>query len=77
MKKRLAGFFLICLCLTGCAKVTNEYDKIETGVITDKDIIKGWKIDTEMPILKGENRAYVDDLVYVGEQYEKRILFTR
>ena len=37
MKKRLAGFFLICLCLTGCAKVTNEYDKIETGVITDKN----------------------------------------
>ena len=38
MKKRLAGFFLICLCLTGCAKVTNEYDKIETGVITDKNV---------------------------------------
>ena len=37
MKKRLAWFFLICLCLTGCAKVTNEYDKIETGVITDKN----------------------------------------
>ena len=27
----------------------------------------GWIIDTEMPILKGENRAYVDDLVYIGE----------
>ena len=67
MKKILAWFFLICLCLTGCAKVTNEYDKIETGIITDKDIIKGWKIDTEMPILKGEDRAYVDDLVYIGE----------
>ena len=37
MKKRLAGFFLICLCLTGGAKVTNEYDKIETGIITDKN----------------------------------------
>ena len=35
--------------------------------LTDKDIIKGWKIDTEMPILKGEDRAYVDDLVYIGE----------
>ena len=35
--------------------------------LTNGDIIKGWKIDTEMPILKGENRAYVDDLVYVGE----------
>ena len=37
MKKRLAEFFLICLCLTGCAKVINEYDKIETGIITDKN----------------------------------------
>ena len=27
----------------------------------------GWIIDTEMPILKGEDRAYVDDLVYIGE----------
>ena len=35
--------------------------------LTNGDIIKGWKIDTEMPILKGENRAYVDDLVYIGE----------
>ena len=35
--------------------------------LTNGDIIKGWKIDTEMPILKGENRAYVNDLVYIGE----------
>ena len=26
-----------------------------------------WIIDTEMPILKGEDRKYVDDLIYVGE----------
>ena len=26
-----------------------------------------WVIDRDMPILKGEDRAYVDDLVYVGE----------
>ena len=26
-----------------------------------------WVIDRNMPILKGEDRAYVDDLVYVGE----------
>jgi tRNA(His) 5'-end guanylyltransferase len=26
-----------------------------------------WFIDTEMPILKSEDRAYVDSLVYVGE----------
>ena len=27
----------------------------------------GWIIDKEMPILKGKDRAYVDDLVYIGE----------
>ena len=27
----------------------------------------GWIIDKEMPILKGEYRAYVNDLVYIGE----------
>ena len=27
----------------------------------------GWYIDREMPILKGEDRKYVDDLIYVGE----------
>lgn len=26
-----------------------------------------WVIDTEMPVLKGDNRKYVDDLIYVGE----------
>lgn len=26
-----------------------------------------WIIDTEMPILKGENRNYVDKLIYIGE----------
>ena len=28
---------------------------------------KGWIIDHEMPILKGEGRAYVDNLIYIGE----------
>lgn len=28
---------------------------------------KGWYIDNNMPILKGENRKYVDDLIFVGE----------
>lgn len=26
-----------------------------------------WMIDTEMPILKGEDRQYVDNLIYIGE----------
>jgi tRNA(His) 5'-end guanylyltransferase len=27
----------------------------------------GWVIDYEMPILKGEDRAYIDNLIFVGE----------
>lgn len=26
-----------------------------------------WVLDTEMPILKGENRDYVDQYIFVGE----------
>ena len=26
-----------------------------------------WVIDYEMPILKGEDRAYVDNLIFIGE----------
>lgn len=28
---------------------------------------KGWTVDLEMPILKGEDRKYLDDLINVGE----------
>ena len=31
------------------------------------DTISTWEVDLEMPILKGENREYVDKLVYVGD----------
>ena len=54
MKKRLAGFFLICLCLTGCAKVTNEYDKIETGVITDKNYQAAYTTVVMVPMHAGK-----------------------
>ena len=54
MKKRLAGFFLICLCLTGCAKVTNEYDKIETGVITDKNYQAAYATVVMVPMHAGK-----------------------
>ena len=27
----------------------------------------GWYIDTEMPILRGEDRSYVDKLIYIGD----------
>ena len=53
------------VCKRGTAIIYVNYQNPQS--LTDKDIIKGWKIDTEMPILKGEDRAYIDDLVYIGE----------
>lgn len=41
-----------------------SFGNIKNNIIEQ---ISKWIIDTEMPILKGEDRAYVDDLVYVGE----------
>ena len=51
-------------------KETITEDNIGTdgSVIGTKMTIRSkWKIDTEMPILKGEDRAYVDNLIYIGE----------
>ena len=48
----------VCKRGTAIVKVTIESERINAS---------SWIIDTEMPILKGENRAYVDDLVYIGE----------
>ena len=53
------------VCKRGTAIIYVNYQNPQS--LTNGDIIKGWKIDTEMPILKGENRVYVDDLVYIGE----------
>lgn len=53
------------VCKRGTAIIYINYQNPQS--LTNRDIIKGWKIDTEMPILKGEDRAYVDDLVYTGE----------
>ena len=41
------------ICKRGSACLKNEEGK--------------WFIDTEMPILKGENRNYIDRLIYIGE----------
>ena len=54
MKKRLAIFLLASLCLTGCAKVTNEYDKIETGVITDKNYQSAYTTVVMVPMHVGK-----------------------
>lgn len=35
--------------------------------LSDGDRIKGWTIDKEIPIFKGEGREYVDKLVYIGD----------
>ena len=43
---------------TAVVKVTIESERINAS---------NWIIDTEMPILKGKDRAYIDKLVYVGE----------
>lgn len=40
-------------------------DKITTTIIEERPI---WIIDRNMPILKGEDRKYVDDLIYIGEE---------
>ena len=49
----------------GTAVIYTNYQNPQS--LTNGDIVKGWKIDTEMPILKGEDRAYVDNLIYIGE----------
>ena len=53
------------VCKKGAAIIYINYQNPQS--LTNGDTIKGWKIDTEMPILKGEDRAYIDDLIYVGE----------
>lgn len=53
------------VCKRGTAVIYADYQNPQS--LTNGDIIKGWKIDTEMPILKGEDRAYVDELIYIGE----------
>ena len=51
-------------------KETITEDNIGTdgSVIGTKMTIRSkWIIDKEMPILKGEDRAYIDNLIYIGE----------
>ena len=62
------------VCKRGTACIKNrkiiEYldeFKVTAKLIDSTKTENNWIIDTEMPILKGEGRAYVDDLVYVGE----------
>ena len=62
----------VCKRGTACIKNRKIIEYLDEFKVTAKlmDSTKNensWIIDTEMPILKGEDRAYVDDLIYVGE----------
>ena len=62
----------VCKRGTACIKNRKIIKYLDEFKVTAKlmDSTKtenSWIIDTEMPILKGENRAYIDDLVYIGE----------
>ena len=46
----------------GSACVYTEYANMDMN----GNYNSGWIIDKEMPILKGEDRAYVDNLIYIG-----------
>lgn len=72
------NFIIPCKRGTACIKVGKKVtenvervpqpfgeDKITTTIIEERPI---WIIDRNMPILKGEDRKYVDDLIYVGEE---------
>ena len=61
-------------CIKEEYAVNNNGEEVEIDCVTDIDesvenvtFRSRWIIDKEMPILKGEDRAYVDDLVYIGE----------
>lgn len=71
-------FTIPCKRGTACIKVATKVtenikrepqpfgeDKVTTTIIEERPI---WTIDKNMPILKGENRKYVDDLIYIGEE---------
>lgn len=56
-------------CKRGAAVIKKE---IGTNVLAACGLAGGtyemkWVVDTNMPMLKGEDRKYLDDLVYVGE----------
>lgn len=61
-------------CIKVATKVTENIkrepqpfgeDRVTTTIIEERPI---WTIDKNMPILKGEDRKYVDDLIYIGEE---------
>ena len=55
-----------------CVKTTKTEDIVEKTEFGDpvyKTICRThWIIDKEIPIFKGEDRKYIDDLIFIGEQ---------
>lgn len=45
-----------------CRKLTYKID-----IARQHDSLTKWTLDYEMPILKGEDRAYVNELIFIGE----------
>lgn len=52
---------------TVCKRGTACYKAPMLGVVGSNGDYTAWILDTEMPILKGEDRASIDRLVYIGE----------
>ena len=53
-------------CIKKEKVVTVEYAS-SNGIIATVTTRSEWVIDLDMPILKGENRKYVEDLIFIGE----------
>ena len=66
-------FPTVCKRGTACIKNKKIIGYVDDSGTTIAELINpseletSWILDTEMPILKGEDRKYVDDLVYIGE----------
>ena len=66
-------FPTVCKRGTACIKNKRIIGYVDGSGTTIAELINpseletSWILDTEMPILKGEDRKYVDDLVYIGE----------
>lgn len=48
-------------------KVMNVEYASSNGVLATVTTRPGWVVDLDMPMLKGDDRKYLDDLIYIGE----------
>jgi tRNA(His) 5'-end guanylyltransferase len=45
------------------------YLKRGSCCVRDLGGVAGWSVDLDMPMLKGDGRKYLDELIFIGEQY--------